>query len=267
MAFSGVHVTAVSKATVGKLDEATQVAKPNYANAYGGEFYSARREMTVRSARRILGIVAEYVPFTSVADFGCGSGTWLSVARADFGATFTFGLEGPWMTADKLDDQQIEFQPGDLERKAEVPRRVDLAISLEVAEHLTPQRAASFVDDLCNTAPCVLFGAAIPGQNGVGHINEQWQSYWADLFRERGYEAFDLIRPAVWDDDQLPFWYRQNCLLYVRSDRARELGLQPEPVRFDIVHPRRWEEEMRVTIVRRIRAKVGPKVRQLIPGL
>ena len=60
------------------------------------------------------------------------------------------------------------------------------SISLEVAEHLSPGRAESFISDLCQAAPVVLFGAAIPGQGGVGHLNEQWQSYWANLFEACG---------------------------------------------------------------------------------
>ena len=243
------------------------MAKVDYAKSYGGAFYSARREMTLRSASRILRIVADRIPFSAIADFGCGSGTWLSVALDELGATYAFGLEGPWMTAEKLDDPRIVFRSCDLEQRVTLPRRVDLAMSLEVAEHLSPARASSFVEDLCGSAPCVLFGAAIPGQNGVGHINEQWQSYWAKLFEARGFVPFDLIRPTVWDDDQLPFWYRQNCLLYVHRENADELGLEPVPVRFDVVHPRRWEEEMRVSLAQRVRMSVGSKVRRLVPGL
>ena len=66
-------------------------------------------------------------------------------------------------------------------------RVVDLAVSLEVAEHPSEKRAPSFIDDLCTASSCVLFGAAIPGQEGVGHLNEKWPSYWTKLFEKRGY--------------------------------------------------------------------------------
>lgn len=124
--------------------------------------------MTLASARRILRLVQDVVPFTSIADFGCGSGTWLSVAIDEFGVSNAYGIEGPWMTKDALDNSAITFHPQNLEKPVVLRQSVDLAISLEVAEHLSPARAASFVEDLCAASPCVLFGAAIPGQGGGG---------------------------------------------------------------------------------------------------
>jgi hypothetical protein len=58
----------------------------------------------------------------------------------------------------------------------------DLAICLEIAEHLPESCADALIKFLSELAPAVLFGAAIPGQGGVNHINEQWQSYWVAKF-------------------------------------------------------------------------------------
>jgi hypothetical protein len=208
--------------------------------------------MTLTSARRILRLLREFVPYNSIADFGCGSGTWLSVAIDDFGASRALGFEGPWMTQKELDHDKIDFQAHDLEQHIELPQTVDLAISLEVAEHLSERRAPSFVADLCAASPCVLFGAAIPGQGGVGHVNEQWPSYWAELFKERDYQPFDLIRPSIWGESELPYWYRQNVIFYARRDKARELDLHYAPFMLDVIHPRRWEEELEIPIWRRM---------------
>jgi hypothetical protein len=62
----------------------------------------------------------------------------------------------------------------DLESPIRLERTFDLAISMEVAEHLSPGRAPSFVDDLTGLAAVVLFSTAIPGPGGIGHINEPW---------------------------------------------------------------------------------------------
>ena len=228
-----------------------------YVGAYGGAFYSARREMTLRSARRVLSIVRRHVQFESVADFGCGSGTWLSAAL-EMGATRAVGFEGEWMKPEMLDDSRIDFRPHNLEQPV-AGLSTDLAISLEVAEHLSFDRAESFVDDLCAVAPVILFGAAIPGQGGIGHVNEQWQSYWAAKFEKRGYRVYDAIRPLVWTDDSLPYWYRQNCLLYSKAplDAA-------EPTMLDLVHPAKWEEELRIPLKKRIRQAAGSTVRRLL---
>jgi hypothetical protein len=83
-------------------------------------------------------------------------------------------------------------------------------MSLEVAEHLPPDRSNSFIAELTALAPVALFSAAIPQQGGTDHINERWQSYWAGLFKKRGFSPLDVIRPAVWENDAVERWYRQN---------------------------------------------------------
>ncbi len=32
----------------------------------------------------------------------------------------------------------------------------------------------------------MLFDAAVPGAGGKGHVNEPWQSFWAEKFAARG---------------------------------------------------------------------------------
>jgi hypothetical protein len=39
-----------------------------------------------------------------------------------------------------------------LEEPICLDKRFDLAVSLEVAEHLTPERAATFIDDICQAS-------------------------------------------------------------------------------------------------------------------
>ena len=209
------------------------------ASLYPADFYQNRRAHTAHAASRILGALPAALPRRRVADIGCGTGTWLAAALAQ-GAETAFGIEGAWVTPDMLDDARIAFTPHDLEQGFTLPR-TDLAISLEVAEHLSPARAESFVSDLVATAPAVLFSAAIPGQGGVGHLNEQWQSWWATRFAAHGYLAYDVIRPAIWTDDAIPAWYRQNAVLYLDATTAAALNLTPTaPALLDRVHPAFW---------------------------
>jgi hypothetical protein len=129
-------------------------------------------------------------------------------------------------------------------------RRFDLAISLEVGEHLPPHEADRFVETLAALAPVVLFSAAVPHQGGTGHVNEQWQDEWADRFRARGFTVVDAIRPRVWDVDAVKVFYRQNMLLFVQT---AELGSYPAleretarnglPIR--IVHPALYLDTVR----------------------
>ncbi|WP_224703405.1 class I SAM-dependent methyltransferase [Devosia aquimaris] len=209
------------------------------ASLYPADFYDNRRAHTAHAARRLLSALPANLPRQSLADIGCGTGTWLATALA-MGATTAFGIEGDWVTPDMLDDAAIVFTAHDLEQPFALPR-VDLALSLEVAEHLSPARAPGFVADLVALAPAVLFSAAIPGQGGVGHANEQWQSWWAAHFASHGYAAHDVIRPVIWADDAIPAWYRQNAVLYLAAPLATQLGLTPtDPALLDTVHPSFW---------------------------
>jgi hypothetical protein len=70
-----------------------------------------------------------------------------------------------------------------------------LVQSLEVAEHLDAQAADEFVDNLVRHGRLILFSAALPGQGGERHINEQPLDDWRSRFLARGYEA--LPRPVA----------------------------------------------------------------------
>jgi hypothetical protein len=64
----------------------------------------------------------------------------------------------------------------------------------------------------------ILFSAAIPRQGGVNHINEQYLSYWAELFTARDYVLVDTLRPTLWNDQRCDWWYRQNAVLFAHKN-------------------------------------------------
>jgi SAM-dependent methyltransferase len=207
---------------------------------YPSDFYSNRRERTAYAAVRILDALPSGLVRRRVADVGCGTGTFLAAALAS-GTEQAIGLEGDWVQPGQVDDPRIALLTRNLEEPLQLPP-VDLVLCLEVAEHLSPARAESFVAELARAAPAVLFSAAIPNQGGVGHRNEQWQGWWARLFEKEGRLAFDTIRPQIWADDDIPAWYRQNMVLYLTPELGAAVGLVPTaPSLLDRVHPRYWE--------------------------
>ena len=199
--------------------------KPRYTE----KFYLKRMdEKLVYSADQTLSVVLPKLPpVNSVIDVGCGLGTWLvSLLELENRQIDILGIDGPWIDPDLLVIPEDSFLAADLSR--EIPRiegRYDLAISLEVAEHLPPEKAEEFICFLTGLSDFVLFSAAIPFQGGTNHFNEQWQGYWAGLFEQEGYVPVDFIRPALWNDEKISFHYRQNTILYSKGDRVKEISL------------------------------------------
>jgi hypothetical protein len=192
---------------------------------YNTEFYAQRHEHTVYSARTVLSILLEILPpVRSAVDLGCGVGTWLSVLRG-MGVEETLGMDGPWVDTGLLAIPRDCFETVDLSQSIRPTKRYDLAISLEVAEHLPPEKAAGFVGSLTGLADFVLFSAAIPLQGGKTHVNEQWPDYWAAIFDEAGYAGLDVIRRRVWRDGRVLFPYKQNTMLFAKRARTSELRL------------------------------------------
>jgi hypothetical protein len=186
---------------------------------YNHEFHERHLAGSLASARVVLPILFKFYQPESIIDVGCGLGSWLKTAR-DLGVRTVMGLDGDRIEGARLLIDECEFQAADLSQRIAVGRRFDLAISLEVAEHLPFSRSESFVADLTALSDVVLFSAAAPYQGGTNHINEQWLEFWGILFRRFGYIACDALRPHVWGNPAVEFWYRQNLLIFCKPEIA-----------------------------------------------
>jgi hypothetical protein len=212
---------------------------------YDRQFYETRCNGSLQSARVIIPILLQYFPVRSVVDIGCGIGTWLKVFEEN-GVQHILGVDGPHIDPAMLVIQSKEFLAVDLRTELRLVDRYDLAMSLEVAEHLPEELSTSFVTKLTEAAPIVLFSAAIPGQPGVQHINMQWQDYWRAIFGGRGYVALDIVRPAVWGRGDVDYWYQQNTIVYCRNSIAAtrsDLSWGSEKTSLNIVHPALYDQK------------------------
>ena len=208
--------------------------EPEAKTLYTDDFYFKQRGISYESANRVLPLVLSVVPAKSAIDVGCGAGTWTSKLM-DCGVSDVLGIDGDYVNLDLLRIPRAAFQAWDLRKPIAIDRRFDLAVCLEVAEHLPPKRAGGLVEDLVKLAPVVLFSAAIPGQGGVNHINERYLSYWANLFAARDYVLVDIIRPAIWNDEKCDGCYRQNAVLFVHKENP--LSRLQVASGVDYVHP------------------------------
>jgi hypothetical protein len=213
---------------------------------YDKQFYDEIRETSRHAARTIAPMVLDLVgPISSVVDIGCGNAIWLSVWR-ELGATRTLGIDGEHVDRSMLEIPADDFIAMDLSRPLPALERHDLAMTLEVVEHLQPERAESIVEELIALAPVVLFSAATPGQLGDGHINLEWQDVWAERFERRGYRTIDAIRSRVWRDLSISWWYQQNVLIFASAEalaanpKLRERADATDRERISVIHPRQY---------------------------
>jgi SAM-dependent methyltransferase len=209
------------------------------ASLYDHEFYAGQSGRSLASARRVVPLVNALLAPSAVLDVGCGLGTWLA-AFSESGAVEVLGIDGEYVDPSALRVARDRFVAANLRSPPPLDRGFDLAISLEVAEHLPAEHASAFVRYLGAAAPAVLFSAAIPGQGGRDHVNEQWQDYWRQEFAEIGYAAVDAIRPRIWGCPDVAVWYQQNMVLYCAPRLLRApLSLQPVPdgISLNLVHP------------------------------
>jgi SAM-dependent methyltransferase len=210
-------------------------------STYDKAFYESRHNETKKSAQHLLNHLFNFYKPNSVVDFGCGVGTWLGVCK-ELGTSKIKGFEGPWLDTVHLVIDKNEFNHADLTTKMTFEEKFDMAITLEVAEHIVKEKADIFLDNLTASSDVILFSAAIPNQGGVDHVNEQWPSYWIAKFAERGYKVVDIIRPALWNNAEVKLWYKQNSLLFVKENKHIEaLSQYKDNGMHDIVHPQMFQ--------------------------
>jgi len=230
---------------------ATMTPRPAF-----GERTAHKRQSAAASSRAAMPLILALVPeVTSVVEVGSLSGAageWLAAAMA-LGIADVRGLDGPWADRDDIAVEPSLITIADIDQEMVCDRTFDLALCIEFVEHLPPQRAASFIKELCALAPVVAFSAAIPDQGGHGHLNEQWPTYWEILFADANYRMLDPLRMQLWAEPHGPAYIAQNLFIAVDQSRvaqypalAQLAAANPGPV-LSLVHPETFEKVLYLT--------------------
>lgn len=209
---------------------------------YDGNFYVVEKNGSKSFSNILMPYILERLKCKTVVDFGCGVGEWLSAVKQCANVEKVLGIDGEWVR-EHLEIDQAEFFGYDLTQEIDLKEKFDLAISLEVAEHLPRESAKTYISNLVRHADVVLFSAAIPYQGGTYHVNEQYPSYWEKIFLELGFSMCDCIRSRFWNDERVKVFYRQNIFIYCKSNlqhKIMELFKQEEEL-VDVIHPYYWE--------------------------
>jgi len=188
----------------------------NQSHSYGNLFFDYVDIGAHRSASRVLPVLGKYVRVSSVLDVGCGRGAWLAVWR-ELGVTDCLGVDGKYVDTKKLAIPRDLFQAQDISSEFWLGRKFDLVQCLEVAEHIPESRADILVRNLVLHGDMVLFSAAVPGQGGEYHVNEQPYEYWREKFDQHGYRLFDFLRSEICAFSDVEPWYRFNTFMFVNN--------------------------------------------------
>ncbi|MEJ8816961.1 class I SAM-dependent methyltransferase [Lacibacter sp. H407] len=165
-------------------------------------------------------IVKSYNP-KKIIEFGCGSGQ-LSKALGKRGVA-VLALDG-YAKPDFSGYDSIKFQSLDLNDETGVSQFLsqlnetyDLAVSLEVAEHLQPTISFSLIKWMTGVADVVVFSAAVPKQSGDGHINCRTHLDWYKDFQANHFVIADTIRGQFRHHVNVGMWYKTNTIDYVKA--------------------------------------------------
>lgn len=164
-------------------------------------------------------IINEYQP-KRVIEFGCGNGE-LSKALSNAGVEVT--AIDAYSTPNFTEYENINFYQVDLNDTDAVmdllkvtSTKFDLSICMEVAEHLNPDISEFLIQSLTSVADVVVFSAAIPEQDGDGHINCRDRYFWHEQFEKNNFYLKDTIRSQIRNNIKVGRWHALNIVDYVR---------------------------------------------------
>lgn len=185
-------------------------------------------------------------PPQSVVDVGCGLGAWLHIFEKQ-GITNILGIDDIGANVSELYIRKEQFLAHNLAEQITLNTKFDLALCLEVAEHLPENKADNIVSSLVNLADILIFSAAIPLQGGQGHLNEQWHTYWQEKFEKYNFQFYDILRPAFWQNEKVDWWYKQNMFVVINENKISETTRQkmkdlPTFQNQKLVHPQLFTE-------------------------
>lgn len=200
----------------------------------------AKGNAPAKLAPTMLEILKLFPETKSVVDVGCGAGGWLATFREAAGDNLhtVMGIDGDWVPREVLHIKPEEFHPCNFyDEMPVVSQRFDLAFCLEVIEHIPEPEAERLLDLLVQLSDRIIFSAAIPGQGGTHHVNEQWPPYWEEKFNSRNYLLLDIIRSKIWDYADTGVFYKQNMLVAINKNATLPENVTGKERPLSIVHP------------------------------
>jgi SAM-dependent methyltransferase len=152
-----------------------------------------------------------------MVDVGCGTGALIQALTAT--GCECKGLEYADAAIKTCQARGLNVRKFDIESEIveTTSGEFDVVTSMEVGEHLPKEKADRYIVLLTSLAPVVIYTAAIPGQGGSDHVNEQPHEYWIEKFERRGYR-YEKGQSERWRKEtkerEMPYFYSDNIMIF-----------------------------------------------------
>jgi len=184
---------------------------------YSLEYYQALNREEGPQAKALAEAITELYHPQSVIDLGCATGLYLE--------PFTCRVTGLDFSKAAFDERVLRIAPQDcilfdLTNADFRPMKHDVALCLEVVEHIGCEHADTLVANICKASDTIGMTAAPPAQAGLNHVNCQPQSYWEEKFAQHGFkrdyhDEYQLVY-AVWQVLHT-VWIIRNLMVFKKQ--------------------------------------------------
>ena len=185
---------------------------------YDDKFFDKNLEWNTPIAAKLAGVLLDCFHPRSVVDLGCGNAEFLNEFQKK--GIIVQGYEGSRSAIGKASIDKQHIKLFDLRNKIEEKEKYDLALCLEVAEHIENKFSQRLVENLTSLSDKVVFTAATPGQGGHFHINEQPREFWVNIFKQRNYGYDAQTTEKVKNDMKkagVLSWYCDNLMVFKKD--------------------------------------------------
>lgn len=182
--------------------------------SYDKDYFKRIEEAETIQAKSLSEIVIKKYKPKKIADIGCATGLYL-VPFHEAGVK-TVGYDNAKYAVDKALVPTVKDV--DITKKMR-KIRADVAICIEVLEHIEDKYSDQVIDNIAAVTDTVIFTAAQVGQGGTGHVNCQPREYWENKFKVRGFnrdvEAEEEIREYV-TRKKHEDWFKNNLQVFIK---------------------------------------------------
>lgn len=170
---------------------------------YSLEYFAGINRIEADQAAKLAEWAIENLWPSRVVDFGAATGLYLEPFKRIYTPRKVdiLGLE----LSNNAFDPKVARAPGYvLKHDITLPvgpetERFDLALCIEVLEHIPEEFTDQVIRNICAAGLTVIISAAVPGQGGEHHHNEQPHQYWIDKFTAHGKKLNEPLTRSLID--------------------------------------------------------------------